>query len=355
MSAAATNSTPATTPRIAVQRLPRFVLESGEVLRDVDQAYALAGTVNEARDNVVLVLHSLTGAPETFAGWSPYVVGPGRPIDTDRYAVLCPNLLGSCYGTTYAGDGGERPKITTRDQARLIGRLLDELEVPQLALVTGGSLGGMVALEWAATFPHRARSVAAFAAPAAHTAWGIGWNHVQRRIVEALGDDGLGIARMIGMLTYRTHEELAERFGRADAHDDDGFAVRSYLSHHGKKLVARFVRDSYLALLDAMDSHDVGRSRRGVGPALGAFPGRLVGIGIAEDLLYTNLEVRQWTRAAGAEYREISSDHGHDGFLIETGPVGALLRELLDEPRALAGARASTLGDVPEAARALYD
>lgn len=340
--------------RTGVQHLGRFALESGEVLRDVEQAYALAGDLNEAGDNLVVVLHSLTGAPETFAGWSPYVVGPGRPIDTDRYAVLCPNLLGSCYGTTHAAGAGELPAITTRDQARLVARLVDELEVPQVALVAGGSLGGMVALEWAATLPHRARTVAAFAAPAAHTAWGIGWNHIQRRIVEALGDDGLGIARMVGMLTYRTHEELAERFGRADAHDD-GFAVRSYLSHHGRKLVARFVRESYLALLDAMDSHDVGRGRHGVGPALGAFPGRLVGVGITEDLLYTNDEVRQWTRAAGAEYREISSDHGHDGFLIETGPVGAILRELLDEPRVLAGSRASILGDVPEAAQALYD
>ena len=135
---------------------PRFALESGEVLRDVEQAYALEGTINEARDNVVLVFHSLTGSPETLGGWKGSVIGPGKAVDTRKWAVLCPNLLGSCYGTTFkrfprrAGKAEAQPTITTRDQARLVLSLIESLGIPSPALVTGGSLGGMVALEWAA-------------------------------------------------------------------------------------------------------------------------------------------------------------------------------------------------------------
>lgn len=316
--------------RPTVQHLDHFELDSGEVLRDVEQAYFLDGTLNDARDNVVVIVHALTGSADAVGDWWRDVAGPALAIDTDRFAVLCTNLLGSCYGTTGPSDPARRPfpPVTTRDMARLIGQLVESLDVSSVALVIGGSLGGMVALELAATHPALARNVVVLAAPAEHPASAIAWSHIQRRAIASGGDDGLEIARMIAMMTYRTAGELATRFGR-DAHEDGGFAVERYLNRHGEKLRARFDAHTYLTLLGAMDSHDVGRARGGVAPALRPVEGRLVGVGIPGDLLYHPDDVRQWAAAAGAEYREITSLRGHDGFLLEGEQVSALLREVL--------------------------
>ncbi|WP_420126648.1 alpha/beta fold hydrolase [Longimicrobium sp.] len=335
------------------QRVGDFVLESGEVLRGVVQAYHLDGELNEARDNLVLVIHSLTGSADAVGDWWADAVGAGKTIDTDRYAVLCTNLLGSCYGTGWeAGTAGNReqgignsqqrragptasreesddgPAITTRDQARLIQGLIEELGIASVALVTGGSLGGMVALEWAAQNPALARSIVVLAAPAAHTAYAIAWNHVQRRVIDAAGQHGLEIARMIGMMTYRTADEQAQRFGRART-EDGGWAVGAYLDHHGRKLRERFSVRSYQVLTRAMDSHDVGAGRGGIGLALRGIEGRLIGVGIPGDLLYSADDVRGWTEAAGAEYREIRSIHGHDAFLLEQAQVAEILEDAL--------------------------
>lgn len=331
-------------PRRGVHVTPRFALESGEILRDVRQAYVLEGALNARRDNLVLVFHSLTGSPETLGGWKGSVIGPGNAIDTNKWAVLCPNLLGSCYGTTFkriqrkdSSNTGSGPAISTRDQAHLAEILVDSLGISSAALVTGGSLGGMVTLEWAATFPDRAGAAVVFAAPAAHTAWAIGWNHVQRQAIEAAGPAaGLAIARMVGMLTYRSPAEFESRFARLPGAGET-FAVQSYLTHHGAKLVERFDAESYLALLGAMDAHDVGRGRGGSAAALSVFQGRLTGVGITNDALYPEEGVRQWARAAGAESRTLVSAHGHDAFLLEPGPVGTVFREALEAGGALAG------------------
>ena len=319
------------TAAVRVHTTPRFTLESGEVLRDVRQAYALEGALNERRDNLVVVFHSLTGSPETLGGWKGSVIGPGKAIDTNKWAVLCPNLLGSCYGTEFkrllrrVGMADAQPAITTRDQAALAETLLSELRVERAALVTGGSLGGMVALEWAATFPERTDAAVVFAAPAAHTAWAIGWNHVQRRAIDAGGPEaGLAIARMVGMLTYRTPQEFEARFGRQPG-DAEAFAAQSYLSRHGTKLVARFDAKSYRTLLGAMDAHDVGRGRGGTASALAPLGARLTGVGIPGDGLYPEDVVRGWVGEAGATYAELRSTHGHDGFLIEPDAAGAIL------------------------------
>ncbi len=311
-------------PRVETARLPDLRLESGETLENLTVAYGLLGTIDPDASNVVLVFHSLTGGPADLGGFFPDVVGPGRPVDTGRWAVVCPNLPGSCYGTRYRTGGGTSPRPTTRDMARLAGALLDALGVRRVALATGGSLGGMVALEWAATFPDRSDAVVVFAAPAAHSAWAIGWNHVQRLAIEKIGAEGLELARMVGMLTYRTPDELEARFGRKPG-TGAPFAIQSYLTRHGEKLVARFDARSYLTLLDAMDSHDVGRGRGGVSRALGAFRGRLTGVGIPGDVLYGPPDVKHWTHRAGAAYREIRSLRGHDGFLLELARVGDLL------------------------------
>jgi homoserine O-acetyltransferase/O-succinyltransferase len=329
-----------------VQLLDRFELESGEVLRHVEQAYFLDGTLNEARDNLVVVFHALTGSADAMGDWWRDVVGPDRAIDTNRYAVLCTNLLGSCYGTTGPSDPARRPfpEVTTRDMARLVGQLVEWLHVPSVALAIGGSLGGMVTMEFAATYPDLVRNAVVLAAPAEHPASAIAWSHIQRRAIAAAGDDGLEIARMIAMMTYRTAGELADRFGREE-HETGGFAVERYLSRQGEKLRARFDIHTYLTLLDAMDSHDVGRDRGGVASALRPVKGRIIGVGIPGDLLYDPLlDVRRWTEIAGAEYREIESPKGHDGFLLEGEQVSALLREVLAGPTATEDYRSGAVG-----------
>lgn len=308
--------------------LDEFQLESGEVLTNVVQAYHLDGELNATRDNLVVIFHALTGSADAVGDWWSEVAGPGRVIDTGRYAVLCPNLLGSCYGTDYDGnaDPAPRPTITPRDQARLIRRLVTDLEVRSVVLATGGSLGGMVALEWAALYPKLTEATVVFAAPGAHTASAIAWNHLQRVAIELGGQEGLALARMIAMMTYRTPMEFAQRFGRDRG--ERGFEVESYLDYQGEKLVRRFDIRSYLSLSNAMDSHDVGEGRGGVAAALSAFEGLLVAVGIPGDVLYSAADVREWADAAGAEYREIHSVHGHDSFLIETAQVNAILGEV---------------------------
>ena len=326
-------SGPAGSRALHVQRIERFDLESGGTLRDVRQAYHLDGTINAARDNVVLVLHALTGSADAVGDWWRDVAGVGRPIDTARWAVLSPNLLGSRYGTTgpTSAAGGKRrwPDITTRDQARLAWALLDELGVDRPALVVGGSLGGMVALEVAATRPNGPRATVALAAPAAHTAWAIGWNHAQRAALDALpGEEGMKLARRIAMVSYRSEAEFEQRFGRTVS-DDGRFAAQRWLDGHAERLAARFDARTYRALIDAMDAHDVGRGRGGTAAALAAISGRLVGVGIPSDALYGEEVVRGWTQDAGAEYRQLPSVYGHDGFLIEQAAVGRLLSDVL--------------------------
>jgi homoserine O-acetyltransferase/O-succinyltransferase len=303
-----------------------FTLESGVVLRDVRQAYTLHGELSAGRDNVVVLFHSLTGTPDPTEWW-PSLIGAGRVLDTDRFAVLSANLLGSCYGTTCRWPT-PRPVVTTRDMARLQHALLMELGVRRVVLAAGGSLGGMVALEWAATFPDLTAAVVAFAAPAAHTAHAIGLNHVQRRAIEVGGAAGLELARQIALLTYRTPDELERRFGR-DRRGDGVFQVESYLTHHGAKLRRRFTAASYLSLLDSMDGHDVGRGRGGSAAALQAFRGTLAGVGIPGDLLYAPADVRAWCGPAHAAYREIVSPHGHDAFLLEPAQTAAIIGSAL--------------------------
>jgi len=316
------------------QHVDHFELESGAVLRDVRQTYFLDGELNASRDNLIVIFHALTGSADAAGDWWRGLIGPGRTLDTERYAVLCTNLLGSCYGTTGPWEA-ERlpfPAITPRDQARLIHGLVHELGAESVALAVGGSLGGMVALEWAASFPALTRTTVSLAAPAAHTASAIAWSHIQRRILDAAGAEGLAIARMVAMMTYRTPEEFEQRFGRETA-EVDGYQVASYLSHHGRKLTARFDTASYLTLLGAMDAHDVARGRGGMAEALGTATGRgrLIGVGIAGDRLYSEHDVRTWVEAAGAEYREIRSIYGHDAFLLELEQVASILADALEE------------------------
>ena len=341
-------------------RLERFrdlTLPSGLRLEVVDQAYRLDGIPDSDGRNVVLIFHSLTGGTDP-RDWWPSLVRQGGVLDPSRWALLTPNLLGSCYGTrgivaTSGGNAtsealasrdagaesdvvGLRPpgldgaQVDVRDMVHLVGLLLDRLGLHSVRLATGGSLGGMASLEWAASYPDRADSVVVFAAPAAHTAQAIGFSHIQRALLRLGGPvEGLELARQAAMLTYRTATELERRFGR-ERREDGLFQVESYLERQGEKLRERFDPESYRILTTAMDLHDVGAGRGGAGPALRAFRGRLTGVGIPGDLLYTTEDVRRWTDEAGATYREIHSERGHDAFILEEDQAGAILEEALE-------------------------
>jgi homoserine O-acetyltransferase len=246
--------------------------------------------------------------------------------------------------------------------ARLAGLLVASLGIREVALAVGGSLGGMVALEYALLHPGGARVVAALAAPAAHTALAIAWNHLQRELVARWGVEGLSLARQVAMLSFRTEAEFEQRFGRRAA-EDGTFEMRRYLDRHGAKLVARFDPATYATLLDAMDAHDLGRGRGGLALALGALreaAGRVIAVGVAGDLLYSADVVRGWAALAGADYHEIHSVHGHDAFLLEAEQVGAMLGAALVRasepgPAARAGPGGAALAadriDVRSAAR----
>jgi homoserine O-acetyltransferase len=346
-------------------------LEAGGVLPGVTVAYETWGRLSAQRDNAVLVLHALTGDSHVVGpagpghptgGWWEGVIGPGMPIDTERWFVVAPNVLGGCQGTTGpaspAPDGrpwGSRfPFVTVRDQVGVEAVLADGLGVATWALVLGGSMGGMRALEWAVTLPERVQRLLVLAACAQATGDQIAWGAPQLAAIRAdagfLGGDyyrepagagphlGMGVARRIAHATYRSAPEFNLRFGRSAQPGEEPaagrgrFAVESYLDHHADKLAHRFDANSYVVLTEAMNSHDVGRGRGGVRRALSRVTARSVVAAIDSDRLYPVALGEELAAgiAGSAPLRILSSPHGHDGFLLETEAVGAIVTELLD-------------------------
>ena len=330
-------------------QLDGFVAGNGRRLTGLRLRYRVLGDVEAARENGwILVFHALTGSSDVAQWWGP-LIGPGRPLDTYRHAVLTANLLGSCYGSTgprewIAEHDDPFPELTPTDLALAHIPLLEHLGVERLALVTGGSLGGMLTLEWGRRSPVPVDRLVVFAAPAATSAQAIAWNTVQRMAIEAdpawrggryaPGEGptaGLAAARALAMITYRTQIEFGARFGRASSRTPGRFDVDHYLRRQGDKLVARFDAASYVALMRAMDLHDVGDLAAAARETVRRV-GMVIGVGVDTDILYAPGEVRAWTeayRAAGvdARYREIASPAGHDAFLIEWDQVEAILRE----------------------------
>ena len=329
--------------------LRTLVTTGGRELAGLRLRYRVIGNAEAARDNGwILVFHALTGSADVEQWWGP-LVGPGRALDTSRHAVVAANLLGSCYGSTgpqeWAAEHDEPwPELTSADLAAAHEPLLAHLGIERLAIVTGGSLGGMVTLEWGRRSPVPVDRLVVFAAPAATSPQAIAWNTVQRMAIEAdpawrngrypAGQGpsaGLAAARALAMITYRSGIEFDARFGRSSSRTPGRFDVDHYLRRQGDKLVARFDAASYVALMRAMDLHDVGELRAAARET-GERVGLVVGVGVDTDLLYAPAEVRAWTeayRAAGvrARYREIASPAGHDAFLIEWDQVAAILRE----------------------------
>ncbi|MFH8791657.1 homoserine O-acetyltransferase [Streptomyces sp. NPDC017941] len=344
-------------------------LEAGGELPGVRLAFETWGRLAPDRSNAVLVLHALTGDSHVVGpaapghptpGWWDGLVGPGRALDTDRWFVVAPNVLGGCQGSTGPASfspqgrhwGGAFPHLTQRDQVAAEAGLADWLGIDRWALVVGGSMGGMRALEWAITHPGRTRALLLLATAAAASAEQIAWANIQIHAIRGdphwRGGDyhdagpglgphaGLGLARRLAHVTYRSERELQARFGRTPQGTEDPwnggrYQVESYLDHHAAKLERRFDAGSYVTLAQAMNSHDVGRGRGGTRAALSRVTATALVAGVDSDRLYPLLQ--QTELAAGLPHadhvRVIESPYGHDGFLIEGEQVAALVGELI--------------------------
>jgi homoserine O-acetyltransferase/O-succinyltransferase len=335
---------PTGTGRLEHASLGPFELDDGTTLPELAVAYRHDGPA-PGDGPQVLVVHALTGSADAAGDWWSPLIGDGLALDTSRVGVLCANLLGGRYGSSGPVSldptrdrpyGAAFPRVTTRDQARAQWRLLDALGIDRLALATGGSLGGMVALEVALARPEAVDRVAPIAAPAATGPMAVAWNHIQVTLIERLGLDGLSLARQLAMTTYRSEADFDARFGRT-IEPDGRPSVVSYLDHQGEKLVERFDPATYAILAGAMDRHDIGAERGGLTVALARLADAgttLTGIGIEGDILYGPRQVRLLVDAAtdagvDATYREIHSTKGHDAFLVEWDQLAALLREAL--------------------------
>ncbi|MET9082808.1 homoserine O-acetyltransferase [Streptomyces sp. NPDC004237] len=345
-----------------------LALEAGGELPGVRLAFETWGRLAPDRSNAVLVLHALTGDSHVAGpvepghptpGWWDAMVGPGLALDTDRHFIVAPNVLGGCQGSTGPSSltphggrwGGGFPFLTQRDQVTAEAGLADALGIERWALVIGGSMGGMRALEWAVSYPERVGALLLLATTAAASAEQIAWAGVQLHAVRSdpywHGGDyhdtgrgpaaGLGLARRLAHVTYRSEPELQARFGRLaqgaeDPWDGGRYRVESYLDHHADKLVRRFDAGSYVVLSEAMNSHDIGRGRGGVRAALSRVTARTLVAGVDSDRLYPPSQQTELAAGIGSAdgLRIIESPYGHDGFLIEVDQVAALARELLD-------------------------
>ena len=345
-------------------------LENNQVIPDVTMSYETFGELNEDRSNAVLILHALTGdahvsgdvAPgQKTPGWFGDIVGPGKVIDTDKYFVLAPNILGGCLGSTGPSSthedgkawGSRFPVVSTRDQVNAEIRLADALGLDRFHLVLGASLGGQRAIEWGIMAADRVENLAVIASGPTTTADQSAWAHTQINAVtldehwhggdyyacEVGPTKGLSLARQIAHTTYRSANELGERFDRIPQGQEDPLtggrlAVQSYLDYHGQKLARRFDAGAYVALCRAMITHDIGRDRGGVSMALSQVRARTLVVAVDTDRLFSPSQ--SLTIATGVPhgfYREIRSDHGHDGFLIEAEQTTELLRAFLNTPR----------------------
>jgi len=343
-----------------------LVLESGRTLERPTLHYAVYGKLNAARDNAVLICHALSGSARV-GDWWPEILAPGGLLSLERDFVICINLLGSCYGSTGPGSvdpetgrvyGPDFPLVSIRDNVRAQGQLLDSLSIRHLRLVLGGSIGGMQALEWTMYDPTRIER-AAIIAVAPLSAMGLALNHLQRQAIQNDPDwdagyylpqraprQGLSLARQIGMLSYKSAELFEERFSRRPNRNGEDpwsldnlggglvggrFDIAGYLDHQGERFNERFDANSYLAILRTMDTWDPLNGHADPGVAFGSIRARLTFLGISSDWLFPPQSVREFAETIGAagvqaEYREMTSAHGHDAFLAEQAELIRLLQ-----------------------------
>jgi len=333
-----------------------FRLEGGGTLQPVSVRYAVHGDLNERRDNAVLVCHALSGSARV-ADWWPEMFG--QVFDLSRDCVICTNILGSCYGSsgplslnpaTGKPYGPDFPLVTIRDIVRSQAHVLGELGVKRLRTVIGASIGGMQALQWAVDFPDRVdHCIAIGCAPL--SAMGLALNHLQRKAIQLDPDfrdglyepnqqpaRGMGLARAIGMCSYKSPELFDERYGRKPNRNGEDpvrgigerYDVAGYLDHQGEKFVSRFDANSYVVITKAMDTFELGRGYASEAEALKRIRAHVSLVGISSDWLFPAKDVRVLSdriEAAGVQcdYTEFETAHGHDGFLAEMDVVAAVV------------------------------
>ncbi len=363
-----------------VERFETISLESGATLSPVEIAYQCYGQLNASRSNAILILHAFTGDAHAAGigresgkpGWWDNMIGPGKAFDTEKYFMICSNVLGGCQGTTGPSSLNPEtgkpyamafPVITIADMVRLQRMLIERLGISKLLAVAGGSMGGMQALQWAASYPEMTRSVIAIATTARHSAQQIAFNEVGRQSImtdpdwcggnyydQKLPGAGLAIARMVGHITYMSDESMREKFGRRLREKEKfgfdfsvDFEVESYLRYRGSQFVGRFDANSYLYITKAIDYFDL---TNGSGSLQSAFPEtdvRFLVISFTSDWLYPSYQSQEIVRALrrrnlDVAYCDLQSNYGHDAFLVDVAEQTDVLRGFL----------ASTFKEKPE-------
>jgi homoserine O-acetyltransferase len=324
-------------------RLPGPVqLERGDTLEEVQVGYRTWG---EPSSEATLICHALTGSADADEWWEG-LFGPNRSFDPQKDYIIASNVLGGCYGTTGPTStrpgsadwyGRDFPRVTIRDMVQVQAALVEHLEVERLRLVIGGSMGGMQALEWAAMFPDKVGGAVAIGVGAHHSAWSVAFSEAQRAAIWADPkfldgayrpgqgpDNGLAVARMIAMISYRGRANFESRFGRKTLEDE--FEIQSYLRYQGQKLVDRFDANTYLRLVDAMDSHDLARGRGEMADVLGELKTPFLAVGISSDILYPATEVEELAQnLPNARYQMLHAPQGHDSFLIDMANLDGIV------------------------------
>jgi len=352
-------------------RFDSISLDNGATLAPVEVAYETYGELNPAKSNAILVLHAFSGdahaagiSPESGKpGWWDNMIGPGKAFDTNRYFVICTNVLGGCRGTTGPSSISPAtgcpyamtfPVITIADMVRLQKMLIDWLGIARLLTVSGGSMGGMQALEWAAAYPDRVVSAIPIASTSRHSAQQIAFNEVGRQAIMADPDwnggnyyggpppgRGLAVARMVGHITYMSDDSMREKFGRRLTGKENfsfgfdvDFEVESYLRYRGSQFVGRFDANSYLYITKAMDYFDLTYGRGSLAATLEHTKARFLLISFSSDWLYPSYQSQEMVRALRSRncdvaYVELQSNYGHDSFLVDVAEQTDLVRGFL--------------------------
>ena len=346
-----------------------FPLRNGESLPGLTIAYETYGTLSPGKDNAVWLCHALSGdahaagrhAKTGKPGWWDSLVGPGKGVDTDKWFVVCANVVGGCMGTTGPSTfnpstgkpwGLDFPLLSIADMVEAQRLLLDHLGIPRLHAVLGGSMGGMQALQWAVAHPDRVRNLVVIATCVRHTPQQIAFNEVGRRAIVSdphwqgghyYGTEGptlgLSVARMVGHITYLSETSMMAKFGRRVRDNDarkfePAFEVETYLSHQGSAFVDRFDANSYLYITKALDTFDLASEGANLEDALSRFKGRSLLLTFSSDWLYPPSQLKEVAVAlrktkGDATYVEIASDHGHDSFLLESPELSSLVSGFL--------------------------
>ena len=335
---------------------PSITLDCGAILAPVEVAYETYGSLNAAKTNAILVEHAFSGDAHAAGegGWWDNMIGPGKAFDTDRYFVICSNVLGGCRGTTGPSsinpDTGcpwamSFPAVSIADMVRLQKMLIDHLGIPRLLAVAGGSMGGMQALEWAVAYPEQVAAAIPIATTARHSAQQIAFNEVGRQAIMADPEwnggnyyggrppaRGLAVARMVGHITYMSDESMRQKFGRRLSAPDK-FEVESYLQYRGSKFVDRFDANSYIYITRAIDSFDL--TERGTLASLfERIRTRFLVISFTSDWLYPSYQSQEIvsalrSRNCDVAYCNLEAHYGHDAFFVEVEQQSEIVRGFL--------------------------